>query len=155
MPDPGIKVKGLDEFRRDLKAIGKQWPKELAKTHRILAREVSGEARRFAIGIGPVQAHFASKITGTGTAAKASIGVARQANAAIWGAKKHTGWYGAPQYGSSAKGNQPQWVGNAWDVGGPGGPYGINDAIRHDMPKIVDRYGELIDALTERAFPTK
>ena len=146
---------GINELRRELKATGGQWPKELAKTHRVLAREVTGEAQKFARGYGGVTGHFAGKITGSGSPNHAAIGVRSPGAAGIWGTKAHTGWFRRPQFDNSPKGNQPQWVGSSWSAGGDGGPYGINDAIRHDMPKIVDRYGELIDALTERAFPTK
>lgn len=146
-------LEGAEELRRALKATGGEWPKELAKTHRVLAREVTGEARKFATASGPVQRHFANRITGTATANQASVGVRAPGGAGIWGMKRHTGWYGKPQYDDSPRGNQPPWVGNSWAAGGDGGPYGINDAIRHDMPKIIDRYADLINALYRRAFP--
>lgn len=146
-------LEGAAETRRELKAIPGQWPRELTKTHRTLAREVTPEAQKFARGYGGVTGHFASKIYGTATPNYAAIGVRPPGAAGIWGMKGKTGWFGAPQYDGSPRGNQPPWVTATWTPGGEGGPYGINDAIRHDMPKILDRYGDLIDALYKRAFP--
>jgi hypothetical protein len=150
VPDRAIEVVGLNDFRKELRNLGGRWPRELAKAHRDLAKSVASEARRFAVGTGPMQAHFAGRIYGTGSAQRASIAVRSDANAAFWGAKKHTGWYatkpGPPQF--------PEWVGNNWDVGVPGqGPLAINPTIFHEMDNITERYAELIDHLARRAFP--
>jgi hypothetical protein len=147
-----VHVRGLDDFRRDLNAMNGGWDKELAVVHRTLAKDVSAEGRAFARGHGGSTAHFAGSIYGIGSAKKAAITNKSVANAAIWGAKKRTGWNarrrnlgGAPQH--------PKWVGSGWDVGGAGGPRGINDAIRHDKEQIFERYLEMVDDLSKRAFP--
>jgi hypothetical protein len=78
----------------------------------------------------------------------ARVGVSnRMANAAFWGAKQRTGWNAG-----NATPNLPDWIGNSWKVGGPGGPYGINPAIRTHMDDIIKAYREGIDALMDEAF---
>lgn len=148
----GIKVDGLDEFRKELRraADGKTLRKEFTAEERKIAQRVAQAARAQASG-GP-QRHFASKITGKASPRKgALVGIAPVANAAFWGAKKNTGWNRAAREGSKAQ--HPAWVGAAWEVGGPGGPYAINPAIRDLSPLIPSWYGDAIDRVTRPAFP--
>ena len=53
-------------------------------------------------------------------------------------------------WGTKAQGN---WIGTSWDVGGPGGPYAINDAIRDQAEQIVEMYGAAVDEIAAKAFP--
>ncbi len=153
MPDRAIEVHGLADFRKELGNLQGKWPRELAKVHRTLGKEVAAEARKFARGSGPMQAHFAGSIYGSGTTRQASVAIRREANAAFWGAKKHTGWYANPRYANSPP-QFPEWVGNNWDVGQLGqGPYAINPAIFHDRDLIARRFEEMVVDLARRAFP--
>lgn len=147
-----VHVEGLDAFTRDLRATHSQWPRAMATVHRTVAREVAGEARSFARGHGGSTAHFAGTIYGIGSAKKAAISNRREGNAAIWGAKKRTGW-NAGRRNRGGRPQHPKWVGNSWDVGGSGGPRGINDAIRHDLPHIERRFLEVAAEVARRAFP--
>ncbi|HND56187.1 MAG TPA: hypothetical protein PLV92_27410, partial [Pirellulaceae bacterium] len=111
----GVKVDGLDEFRKELRraADGKTLRKEFTAEERKIAQRVAQAARAQASG-GP-QRHFASKITGKVSPRKgALVGIAPVANAAFWGAKKNTGWNRAAREGSKAQ--HPAWVGAAWVV---------------------------------------
>lgn len=47
----------------------------------------------------------------------------------------------------------PTWVGNGWDVGGPGGPYAVNPAIRESLDDIVNAYGDGLEVVSRAAFP--
>lgn len=125
----------------------------MAKVHQTLARELAPEARAFARGHGGSTAHFAGTIYGRGSTKQAVLANRRQGNAAIWGAKKRTGWYGRSRYRNSRGRQHPEWVGNSWDVGGSGGPRGLNDAVRHEKPNIDKRYFELVDEQSKKAFP--
>ncbi len=58
-------------------------------------------------------------------------------------------FFGALQYPQF-----PAWVGNSWEVGGSGGPYAVNPAIRDSMQDIIDGYGDAFEAAASRAFPT-
>jgi hypothetical protein len=151
--DWSVSSRDVDNFRRDLDRAGKEMDPGLAKAHKTLAKEVGAEGRQFARGHGGSTAHFAGAIYGIGSAKKAAIRNRPAANAAIYGAKRNTGWNRRARPGGARQ--HPKWVGTGWDVGGPGGPRGINDAIRHDKQKIDERFLELVvDDPSRQAFPS-
>jgi hypothetical protein len=163
----GVRVEGLDDFRRGLRKAEKSVKADFRKKERKIATLVVGEARKFAVGEGGSTAHFASSVyNASGSSRGAAVGVRPQANAAFWGAKKRTGWYGARKYRQGRvkrtarflhnreQGTQhPKWIGNSWEVGGSGGPLAINPAIRHELPTIDRLYLEAIDESSREAFP--
>ncbi len=73
------------------------------------------------------------------------------ANAAFWGAKQdHTGW----NAGNRGQPNQPEWVGNSWDVGVKGqGPYALNEAIATHLDSYLEEMWDGIDRVVAQAFP--
>lgn len=105
--------------------------------------------------MGGQQAHFAMAIRGRGTVRSARIGVRPQAATAFWGALSRTGWYAHRRYRTSSSRQHPRWVGNSWDVGRPGGPYAINDAIAQNLRSIEGAYVAALDRVTARAFPNR
>jgi hypothetical protein len=148
----GVEVEGLDDFRRDLDRTQKQMTPGLTKAHKTLAKEVAAQGRQFARGHGGSTGHFAGSIYGVGSAKRAALTNRKDANAAIWGAKKNTGWNVRAKRGGARQ--HPKWVGEGWEVGGPGGPRGINDAVRHDKTKIDNRFLELVvDEPAKPSFP--
>lgn len=151
----GVQIVGLNELRRELRRLEnpREWSKALAKIHREVAKEVASTARSFAQANGGSQKHFAAAIRGYGSVQAARIGIANpDAFAAFWGAKQdHTGW----NAGNEGRPNQPEWVGNSFDVGVKGqGPYALNDAVADRIEWAVDTIWAEVDALTQRAFPT-
>jgi|GEM_PF-1931931 len=154
-----FEVRGLREFRRELRAIDPKFPKELRLAHKAIADDVATKARSIASGSGGVQAKAAGAIKGYATQSNARVGIATgksfpMANVAFWGAKKRTGWYGASKYAGSGGRQHPEWVGNTWDVGVAGqGPYAINDAIASMNSQILDEYADAIGRLMAKAFP--
>jgi hypothetical protein len=151
-----VTVTGLKEFRAALKAVGPEWPKALRQVNKIVADEVAALARGEAAGGNAIQSRAASAIKGRATQKTASVAVSGGksvpfANVAFWGVKRHLGWFARPRYRALSQ-NLPKWVGNAWDVGGPGGPYAINPAIREAMPRIVEHYQDALLDLARRAF---
>jgi hypothetical protein len=148
-----VDVHGLPEFRRELKVLDGNWPKELRKVHKKIADEAARRSRGVAGGMGGVQGKAAGTIKGQATQKNARISTSGIGHVAFWGAKKHTGWYAGGQYRVSTGRQHPQWVGNSWEVAGPGGPYAINPALRSYMPSMLDEYAEMIDDLARRAFP--
>lgn len=148
-----VEVRGLKEFRADLAKLSNssRWNKDLAKSQRQLGTKVAGWARSSAAGMGGPYSHFSGAIRGAGGVTGAKVGIAPQANATFWGAKKHTGWYGASQY-QGGPAQHPEWVGAGWEVAGPGGPYAINSTIGNRMDWILDEYGNAIDRITADAF---
>lgn len=155
MPGAGVEVVGLAEFRRELGQLDnpKGWTRELAKVHRRIGNETGRAASGLASGLGGPFSHFAGAIKGGGGVTGAKVGISPQANATFWGAKKHTGWYGAEKYRGSAGRQHPTWVGAGWEVGGPGGPYAINQTIAARMETILGDFVDGIDDIARRAFP--
>lgn len=150
MAGAAVEVEGLKEFRKALRVVDGDFAKELTKIQRELAKWLAPQAQAAAAAEGGVTRHFAGKISGKGNATGARLEVQSVANAAIWGAKKTTGW----NAGQGRTPNQPRWVGSSFEVGGAGGPYGINAAIRVHLTEIDQRYLQGIDELARRAFPT-
>lgn len=152
-----VEIEGLKEFRKDLKALGPEWPKALRKQYKEISDHVAVRASSRASALGGVHAKAAPKIKGYATAANASVGVASGgvASVGVWGAKKHTGWYAKPWFVESPP-QHPKWVGNSWEPGVAGqGPYAVNDAIAAELPYIEEAFGAVIDDVTERAFPDR
>lgn len=153
---PGAEVRGLAEFRADLKKLdnSSRWTKDLGKSQREIATKVAGWSRFAASGMGGPYAHFASSIVGTGGATGARVGLrGSSANTTFWGAKKRTGWYAAGKYAESTGRQHPKWVGASWDVGVSGqGPYAINPTIAAKSEQILAMYGEAVDRITAEAF---
>lgn len=154
----GVEIVGVKEFRRALKRLGSEWPKELRRVHKEIGdlglRYSQAEARL----MGGVQARSASALRSKANQRSARIGVtpgrgAPMANVAFWGAKAHTGWYAKPRYRGGPP-QHPPWVGNTWEAAVMGqGPYAINPALARHMDEILDAYAEAIDRLADAAFP--
>lgn len=139
----GIEIKGLKEWRRDLAKCGAGWNKMLRDLNKGIAKFVEGEAK--GNWFRPVQVEAERAVRGSGTIRGAKIGVGTSppfAQGAVWGAKQYKQF--------------PPWVGNTWEVGGPGGPYGINMAIRENRDEITESYAEgfvYVASVVSRAFP--
>jgi hypothetical protein len=154
-----IRVVGMDELRKELRQLEqpKTWMRELTATHKIIARDVAGKARSAADGMGGPYRHFSRAIRGYGSQTSARIGIGSAgrgqrnwgANAAFWGVKDPiTGW------NKSRVPNQvTEWVGNTWDIATGQGPVAIVDTIVQETPYIINRYGDMIEEITRRAFP--
>ena len=151
-----VEITGIKEFRRALKEMGPEWPKELRRVHAQIARRGQALSRGYAEGMGGVQAKAAGTIKGRGNQRQASIyvqGMRGLGNVAFWGAKRHTGWYANPRY-SDGPAQHPPWVGNTWDAAVHGeGPYAINEALADHLDDILDQYLKMLDNLSRKAFP--
>lgn len=150
-----VEVKGLKDFRRELKAVSADLPKELRRLQKDIADDVASRAQGIAGGMGGVQAKAAGSIRGYATASQASVGFPAGgiAGAAFWGMKRRTGWYAAPRYSGSPR-QHPLWVGAGWEPGVRGqGPYALNDALADEADTLLERYADMIEGLASRAFP--
>ena len=156
-----MEVEGAKELRRELKAADKAWPKELAKLHREIAQRVTATARGNVASLPSAQQRAAAgNVRARGSAAAARVAVVPTAavpwaKAAIWGSKGRSGWYADPKYAGSGGRQFPAWVGGSWQVGGPGGPYGVNAAVRSEAPWVEAKYLSGVDDLYRRAFPER
>jgi hypothetical protein len=151
-------IRGLRDFRRELKAIGPEWPRELRKVNKEISTRAAGWARARATAHGGAQAKFADRIRGYANQRAARVGIATGntgAGPTFWGAKRHTGWYDRARYNDSPP-QHPPWVGNSWDAAVHGqGPYALNPALADHVDDIVDEYGDMLDELAHRAFPER
>ena len=137
MPGEPFHIVGLKELQRDLRAVSADLPKELRKANLDVAKIVEAEAKQRASDFGGVRAKAAPAIKGQAEQRRAKIVVDGNKVPFALGA-----FYGAKQYKQF-----PDWVGNSWDAGGPGGPYAINAAIHDKEDEIVDAYAGIADRL--------
>jgi hypothetical protein len=154
-----VNVIGLREFRKALKAVGPEWPKELSRANREIAKIGERVSQTEARGMGGVQARAANAIKGSASAREARIQIkpssgkrnpTAMANTAFWGAKKRTGWYRTKPPG---KPQHPEWVGNRWEVADlNSGPYAINAALARHLDDIVAAHRAALDRLAAKAF---
>lgn len=155
MAQASLQVEGLKEFRRELKQVSNDLPKELRKLQKQLADEVASKAQGIASGMGGVTAKASGAIRAYATRQQASIGVPSGGIPAVafWGALKRTGWY-AHIHSPGGRPQHPKWVGNSWEAAERGqGPYAINDALADAADTIEERYAQMIMELAARAFP--
>lgn len=155
-----VNVVGLREFRKALKAVGPEWPKELTRANRDVAKIAERVSQSEARRMGGVQAKAASAIRGSASARYARIQVkpsgskrsnTAMANVAFWGAKKRTGWYATKKPG---KPQHPEWVGANWEVAdATQGPYAINAALARHMDDIIAAHMSALDRIAKDAFP--
>lgn len=156
----GANVLGLDEFRRALKAMGPEWSKMLLEVHKQVANRGAEWSRWELAGSGTRQQQMAiGQIKGKATEKAARISVSASgrvpwALAAVWGAKRRSGWYADIKYKQATASQFQPWVGKSWDVAVAGqGPYGINPALAAHLQDILDFYQKGLDDLTAKAFP--
>lgn len=155
-----VEITGLREFRKALKAVGPEFPKELTKANRDVSKIAERVSQNAARSMGGIQARAASAIKGSANARSARIQIkpskgkrnpTAMANVAFWGAKKRTGWYRTKPQG---KPQHPEWVGSSWAVAEPNeGPYAINPALARHLDDIVAAHAAALNRLAARAFP--
>lgn len=158
-----ISIDGLDDFRADLKAVGDDWPKQLAKINREVKTAAVKWSRADLKVLGGVHAKSAKGVTGWASQKAASVGVKTGgsrypwAAVGVWGADRRTGWYGKARYYGLRGGRQhPAWVGSDWRVGVRGeGPYGINTALHDHHDEIAAMFADGLADLAARAFTDK
>ena len=143
MPERAIEVHGLREFRRELRQAGQQFPRELRQANRDAAEVVVPEVRRRAPkgphqGGGNVQPIAASvRAGGTQRAGYVAVGGARSPHAPVYEFKGAT----LPRHASEARTQVTAQ------------PY-IYPAIEAKADEVVEVYGQALDRLTKRAFPS-
>lgn len=152
-----VEIRGLREFRRELRQIDSRMGNEVRKVHRRVADLVARRAVAGALAGGRQAAAAAKAIKPRATNTSAKIETVRRPPFALgvfWGQKRRSGWYANPRYSESTARQFPPWVGNQWDPGETGGkPYHIGPAINASLDEVEDIYLEGIDDIARRAFP--
>lgn len=136
-----VRLEGFAEFRRELNRAGDGWGRALRSVNKSIADGVAAKARGMTETA--QQARAAGAIVGAAESRAAKIAI-RNSPPFAQGA-----FFGALQYAQF-----PRWVGNSWEVGGAGGPYAVNPAIRDSMQDIIDAYGDAFEAAAAGAFPS-
>lgn len=159
---PNVEVRGLAEFKRELRKIDTVSSNEMRKVHRRVADLVANRARAGAASGGGQSAKAARTIKARSTNTRAYIDIVPTkavpyALAVYWGQRRRSGWYAAGRYAGSGGRQFPPWVGNQWDPGETGSfgsaPYHIGPAIDASIDDALDIYLEGIDDIARRAFP--
>lgn len=131
-----VRVTGLKELRRELKAVDAQWPKALQKINKAIAEDVAEGTRSNLAGMGG----SASKVVPTVKA------LAQQARAQV-----KAGGKGDSVAERVAGGNL--FGSNRYKQFPPPGLYGIYKALADLKDDIEERYLEMLDDLLKQAFP--
>lgn len=134
-----IRVEGLADFQRELKALDSKLPRELAKANKDAAELVASHARSRASGLGSVAAKAAPSIKAAAEQRRSKVTL------------------GGPQY--------PYALGA--EFGGQGRPttmqfqphrgregYFLYPTIRDDRDEFMDAYERAIDQVMRAAFPS-
>jgi hypothetical protein len=137
-------VKGLDEFRAELKALGAKWPKQLGQANKEAAEIVADLARTKARSLGGVHRHVAPSIKAAAQARHAVV---------VGGGAAYDMFLGA-EFGAKQYERFPPWRGNQWQpdaISGVG--YMIHPAARESREEVIDVYDDAIRRLAAQAFP--
>ena len=131
----GVRVEGLAELRKALKAIGAQAPKELNAASKDVATFVADDARDLAFGLGGVAARVAPTVKGSGTARGGAITL---------GGASHPEALGA-EFGGRGRPTTQQFQPHLGRTG-----YFVYPAIRQNADRIEETYADRIDDLMRK-----
>lgn len=146
-----IVVKGLDDFRRDLRRVDKRLPKALQQAHKKVAQRVAEKAKPAVKGLSsPGGSRAMSGIRGNATQKAARItllGSNPTIRANVFGTLSHT------VFGRSVGGSGPwkPWIGSSWT---PEQLYGLGPVIKDTADGFaLDEYADSILDAFKVAFP--
>ena len=131
----GVKVTGLAELNKALKALGPEVQSELKAAHFEVGSMVADDAKSIAYGLGGVAAKVAPSIKATKAAAGAAVSFGGAAYPFAGGA----------EFGSLRYKQFKTWRGSGSDAG-----YFVYPAIRQDADQIETTYVERIDDLMRK-----
>jgi hypothetical protein len=133
-----VRVEGLAEFQRALKAMDDKLPRELSKANKAAAEMVATKARAKASAQGGVAAKAAPNIKAAAEQRRSKI--------TIGGPKAPYG-LGA-EFGGQGRPSTMQFKPHRGREG-----YALYPTIRDTETEFMELYGKALDELTRRAFP--
>ena len=133
-----VKVEGLAELNRALRAIGPEAQKELREASKKVAAFVAADAASAARSIGGVAGHVAPSIKAVGGVSSAGVAFGGAAYPMAGGAE-----FGSIRF----KQFQP-WRGSSSSAG-----YFVYPSIRRDEDRIVTEFTDAVDKVITRNFP--
>lgn len=145
----GIEIKGLVDFRKALRDLNRELPKELGNINKAVADFVVQRAKGRASTDLEHRAADTLKAARTQRVALVRLGGPKYPEAlgaefgAIQGIPRNT------HRGTMQGWNQFRpWRGNSTEAG-----YFLYPTIREDTPEIIEMYGNLLEQLARKAFP--
>lgn len=162
MTAPAVRIEGLRDLQRELRAVDKALPRELRIVHKDVAEIIASAAQRRARALGGIHAKAASGIKAGAEQRSGFIRLRPTATlpfllGAEFGAKHNEARRVRTPSGAIAQRlgwNQlPDWRGNRY-LGAAGGVgYSVYPTIREKGEEIVSAYEERLDQLLRKAFP--
>lgn len=157
-PEEQVKVVGLRELIKDLRAVDATLPKQLQQAGKAIAEEVAAATRAAATAQGGVAAKAAPAYRASATQREASIRIDAKKYPYAFGAEFGGGKYrvGRPTPGNRVgQGLRPGYTTQfrAWRGSSAGAGYALWPTIRRMRAEIERRYLGAIDAATAEAFP--
>lgn len=147
-PRQDVRLVGLKEFQRALKAAGAASGKEIGAANHKVASKVVEWARSEARG----QKGATGKLASDRTALRATR--KQKAASVVINASNERlrGWALGAEFGSLQFAQFKPWRGNQFDIIGSGPGYALHPAIREHIDDIEDMYFDALDELA-KAFP--
>lgn len=133
-----VKVDGLRELNRALKAIGPEAQKELKEASKKVAGFVASDAASAARSLGGVAAHVAPSIKAVGGVSSAGVAFGGSAYPMAGGA----------EFGSIRYKQFKAWRGSSSSAG-----YFVYPSIRQDADRIVTEFTDAVEQVIARNFP--
>lgn len=152
----GIDARELRELRRGLRAIkpdAPEWARAFTAINKRAGDTIAADAGSRLRGRRGSRAARNIKGAASSTGVRLRIGNTASAPfalATVWGARGHTGWYARARYKNSTGRQHPPWVGSSWEVGGSGGPYGVNPAIHDRIDDVMRDWADAVEDLMAR-----
>lgn len=152
MAGESVKIEGLRELRRELKAIDGKFPKEIAAVNkRVVENIVVPDAKRRAASRTNPRAgsKVVDSIRGLGSQTRAQIA---GGGARVPHFKGHN--YGSNQIRRTPRGGHTtQFPIRSRKVGRGNAGYILEPAVYDNLPRVLDAYADMLDALLRPAFP--
>lgn len=139
-----VRVEGLADFIRELKALGNGLPRELGRANKEAATLVADAAESRARALGGVAAKSAPSIRAA----------AMQRNAAVNLGSASAPWALGAEFGALRWHQFQSWRGNQWNPDSGGVGYFLHPAVRETRDEFLDVYGRILDELARKAFPS-
>ncbi len=133
-----VKVQGLRELNKALKALGPEAQKELREASKSVASFVASDAKSAAYALGGVAGHVAPSIGAVGGVSGAGVAFGGAAYPMAGGA----------EFGSYRYKQFKTWRGNGPDAG-----YFVYPSIRQDADRIVTEFTDAVDRIIDKRFP--
>lgn len=144
-----LEINGLKDLQRELRAVNDKLPKELGNVNHEVAQYVISRSKGRAST--PLENRAADTLSAARNQRVSMVRLGGSRNPEALGAE-----FGAGHnvLRNTSRGSMQGWNQfRPWRGSGGGAGYFLFPTIREDTPQIIEMYLDLIDRLTQRAFP--